>query len=202
MAGSKKIVHAKVLWPTSHVQFNAWQKKQHKSLSPNVSYVSSAEEYHRATVEDFCPVCQVDHSIEFLGAITQAWGKFGGPFRKDPEPRTAHPDYGCLKLAWRAARLELLNLVNKLESQAVIENRLDSYIPPATHDNGRVTTVHGAQAALERFHRHYKYPVSDVPHNGEEEELLYCSPLSSLKKNRKVHFADQLVEGGVRKNLT
>ncbi|KAF2444729.1 hypothetical protein P171DRAFT_513816 [Karstenula rhodostoma CBS 690.94] len=153
-----------------------------------------------APVEAFCPVCQVDHCIAFLDAITQAWENLGGPFREDYEPRSTPHGYTNLKLAWRAARLELWNLVANLEKQAIIENRLDSYASPAEHSDepdDPLPTIYDAHAALARYRMTYKYPVVDVPHQTEQE---FHTPHPSPKQKKEVHFDKDLKNGSTRKN--
>ncbi|KAF9740343.1 hypothetical protein PMIN02_008041 [Paraphaeosphaeria minitans] len=151
-----------------------------------------------APVETFCPICQVDHCISFLDAISEAWESAGGPFRDNYEPKSYSYGYINLRLAWRAARFELINLVAKLEKQAVIENRMDSYAPPADTLNGPddpPPTFYGAEAALARYRLAYKYPVVDAPWKTENGWHI---PGSSPKQKKEVHFDDDLVDGSTR----
>lgn len=150
-----------------------------------------------APFEEFCPVCQVDHCVAFLNAIAEAWEKSGGPFRDDYESKSATFGYVNLRLAWRAARLELCKLVAKLEKQAIIENRMDSYAPPAEKPDDPLPTIYGAQAALARYRLTYKYPVVDFPLQSKDEWYI---PDSSPKQKKEVRFDEELVDGSTRKS--
>jgi hypothetical protein len=154
-----------------------------------------------AAIEAFCPVCQIEHCVAFLEAIRVEWEKVGGPFWKDTEPKSKPAAYGPLKCGWRAARLELWDLVIRLEKQAVLEESMESYVSTAANDgkpNDPFPVVYGAKAALAKYHLTFKYPVSEVSHQSEQE---WHSLVSTSKKKKTVHFQEDLVEGKRRKNV-
>ncbi|OAG07969.1 uncharacterized protein CC84DRAFT_1239055 [Paraphaeosphaeria sporulosa] len=152
-----------------------------------------------AAVETFCPVCQVDHCIAFLDAISEAWEAAGGPFRGDYEPKSYSHRYINLRRGWRVARLELINLVAKLEKQAIMENRMDFYTLPAEtldEPDDSLPIVYGTQAALIRYRLAYKYPAVNVTRQIEDD---WHTPGSSLRQKKEVHFDKDLVDGSTRK---
>lgn len=178
------------------------QSLKEKEKKPECGHVMHAH----LIPDNYCPVCQVDHCLEFLYKIKRAWVSQGGPIVGDVEQIAITLGYVRLKNAWHGARLELLQLVEKLEKQAIVDART-AEVSPTAPNGASYVSVRDAKMALERYHKEYQYPLS-APLGPKTEEpsgpLSLVSPtwatLPKLKK--RVQFAEDVEDFAVRDNHT
>lgn len=146
-------------------------------------------------------MCQVQHCLDLLVAITEAWENVGGPFPANCQGFTNGHDYTRLRKGWRLARLELHNLVDKLEQEAVFESHMDAFNPCAsTEDVGTTPLIPDAKEALKYYHKNYKYPLTD-PSTAIPDPKWKIEP-SDPDSRKNVHFPRQLRDGSTRNNAT
>jgi hypothetical protein len=102
----------------------------------------------------YCPVCEVEMSLEFLDAIAKAWGDAGGPRHNlDLNKNRNHP----LGSAWHLAWLQHEQLLSPVE--AVIEHEAASVTPrPARAAAG--SNINTSAKATMIAHMECKYPAA------------------------------------------
>ena len=137
-----------------------------KPKKPKKPYCGHALHPH-ARPTTFCPMCQVEHCFELLTLVAEKWTAMGAPFR-DPERADTHPDYRAWKHAWLGARLELVQLVDKLEIQAIVQEKF-GHSGISTKTRGNIDELRSARMALEYIKERYKFSLSG-PAVPEEEE--------------------------------
>lgn len=185
-------------WSSTWSNLRSMFRGAPKSKKPRMPYCGHAL-HPRARPALFCPVCQVEHCFELLTLISEKWTSLGAPFR-DPEHVDIPRDYRVWKHAWLGARLELIQLVDRLENEALVQEKLDQ-LAPSTKVKGNVANMRTAKMALEYARENFKFSLADpsAPEDGEKKGDE-CIGEGQARKRRKVaRFREDVQEPSGRR---
>ncbi|KAF2244162.1 hypothetical protein BU26DRAFT_569161 [Trematosphaeria pertusa] len=139
---------------------------------------------------EWCPVCEVNICLEFLEALVQAYEKVGRQMREsklENEYEQLVRKHKAIRMGWRMARLELIEVVRYHEELATCEMEWDLHYDDLDTDDSHSSSFAVTLAVLETRH-----PADIV---SQEELAMMHSDRTPKKKpqaTKKVRFATQL----------
>ncbi|KAF1842635.1 uncharacterized protein K460DRAFT_420514 [Cucurbitaria berberidis CBS 394.84] len=74
-------------------------------------------------IAGYCPICEIQMSLKFLGAIADALQEAGGPWNRNRPTKNKYP---VLRQGWHLGRLQLQGVIDLLEVSVKYEARWDA----------------------------------------------------------------------------